>query len=327
MQQRIDIGEMPVELRCRIGIAMYPNDAGSPDALIRAASIACEAAHKQVVPGVCYHTMLEPDPKNLTLLVELREAIADGTLGYALQPKLDLVTRKFNGVELLVRWHHRRHGPLAPTAFVPLAEQAGTIGEMSLYLIRRGLEHCRQWQQQGYALTMSVNVSANDLADMSLVAAIIASSEGLGRCLMLEVTETDVMRDTERVVRAVARLRDHGIRISLDDFGTGHSSLTNLRRLNPDELKIDRSFVHAVRQSHSDQAIVRATIRLAHDLGAYVTAEGIEDDLTLEWLAQTGCDAAQGYAIARPMTPEEFDRSSSRWRRASAPDLPQRLQV
>jgi predicted signal transduction protein with EAL and GGDEF domain/ABC-type amino acid transport substrate-binding protein len=306
MEQRIDIGGLPVELRCRIGLAVYPGDARSGEGLLRAASVACEAAHKQVTTAVRYHAGLEPDPKSLTLLAELREAIADGTLGYALQPKLDLATRRCVGAELLVRWNHPRHGALSPIAFVPLAEQAGIVGEMSLYLIRRGIAHCRQWRDQGHSLTLSVNVSANDLADITLVEAITAAAEGHGDALMLEVTETDVMRDTASVVEAVARLRQHGIRISLDDFGTGHSSLINLRRLNPDELKIDQSFVQAVRQSPSDQAIIHATIRLAHDLGAYVTAEGIEDDLTLEWLAQAGCDGAQGYGIAMPMDPETF---------------------
>jgi EAL domain-containing protein (putative c-di-GMP-specific phosphodiesterase class I)/GGDEF domain-containing protein len=306
LEQRIDIGELPVELRCRIGLALYPSDACSGDGLIRAASVACEAAHKQVTSAVCYHAGLEPDPKSLTLLAELREAIASRSLGYALQPKLDLDSRTYIGAELLVRWVHPRHGPLSPNAFVPLAEQAGIVGEMSLYLIQRGIEHCRQWRQQGHRLTLSVNVSANDLTDMGLVEAIISAAEGLGDSLMLEVTETDVMRDTARVGEAVARLRQHRIRISLDDFGTGHSSLINLRRLDPDELKIDQSFVQGVRQSPSDQAIIHATIRLAHDLGAYVTAEGIEDDLTLEWLAHAGCDAAQGYGIAMPMSPEEF---------------------
>lgn len=308
--ERMNVRQLPVELRSRIGIAVFPTDAadgGDARSLARAARIACEAAQKRGVAGLCYHAGLEPDPRNLTLLTELREAIAGGTLGYQLQPKLDLRSRQWSGAELLVRWDHPRHGRLSPGAFVPLAEQAAVIGEMTLYLVRHGLKHCRRWQRDGHALTLSVNISANDLADPALVQEIVQASGDRGGCLMLEVTETDVMRDPDLVVEAIAHLRRHGIRISVDDFGTGHSSLTNLRRLAPDELKIDQSFVFTLLQSPSDQAIVRATIRLGHDLGAIVTAEGIEDGATLRWLAEAGCDVAQGFGVARPMDPAEFD--------------------
>src|SRR5690606_18155868 len=145
----------------------------------------------------------------------------------------------------------------------------------------------------------------NDLADAALVDDIIEACGQDGAALMLEVTETDVMREPERVAEALPRLRAHGIRISVDDFGAGHSSLVNLRRLAPDELKIDRSFVSSLLNSRSDQAIVTAIIGLAHELDATVAAEGIEDDATLRWLADAGCDAGQGFSIAR-------DRKSTR---------------
>lgn len=252
------------------------------------------------------HRRPGPDPAELALLSELREAIATGQLGYALQPKLDLRSRRWTGAELLVRWQHPRHGALAPADFVPMAERAGMIGEMTLYMVERAIGLCRQWRDQGRALSIAVNVSANDLAAPELVGAIITASGDLGSQLLLELTETDVMREPDKVVEAVARLRPCGIRFSIDDFGTGHSSLSSLRLLEADELKIDRSFVTRLLQSPSDQAIVRSTIRLAHELGVHVTAEGIEDDLTLAWLAKAGCDAAQGFALAQPMGPEDF---------------------
>ncbi|MGY0556656.1 EAL domain-containing protein [Lysobacter sp. A421] len=256
--------------------------------------------------GTYYHAGLEPDPGQLILLSELRQAIANKTLGYALQPKLDLETRRWVGVELLVRWHHPRRGPLAPEEFIPLAERAGVTRELTLYLVGCALKHCRQWREQGHPLTIAVNVSANDLDDPELVSAIIAATGDLGSQLLLELTETDVMRDPDKIVDAITRLRPCGIRISIDDFGTGYSSLTNLRLLDADELKIDRTFVLRLLQSTSDQAIVHATIRLAHDLGVQVTAEGVEDEATLAWLANAGCDRAQGFAIAHPMSPEAF---------------------
>ncbi|GGK04002.1 EAL domain-containing protein [Luteimonas terricola] len=240
------------------------------------------------------------------LLAELSEAIASHQLAYALQPKIDLRSGRLLGAELLVRWDHPRLGPMAPDEFVPIAEQARTIGEMTLYLVRHGLAHCRGWPATGDRLHVSINVSANDLADPRLVDAIIDACEGDSPGLMLEITETEVMREPERVAEALPRLRSHGIGISVDDFGAGHSSLVNLRRLAPDELKIDRSFVHALLASHSDRAIVRATIHLGHELGASVAAEGIEDEATRTWLTQAGCDAGQGFWIGRPMPPAEF---------------------
>ena len=240
------------------------------------------------------------------LLTELSEAIATEQLAFALQPKLDLRTGRLLGAELLVRWDHPRLGQLAPDDFVPMAERARTVGEMTLYLIRHGLAHCRGWPATGDPLHVSINVSANDLADPRIVDAIIEACGGDFPGLMLEITETEVMREPERVAEALPRLRRHGIGISVDDFGAGHSSLVNLRRLAPDELKIDRSFVRALLASHSDRAIVRATIHLGHELGASVAAEGVEDEATRSWLLEAGCDAGQGFGIARPMAPDAF---------------------
>lgn len=245
-------------------------------------------------------------PLDRALLADLREAIDDGALDYVLQPKLDLRTGRWLGAELLVRWEHPRHGPLSPDDFVPLAEQARMIGAMSLYLLRRGLQERLRWPSFDPPLSLSVNVSANDLADPKLVEAILSVHDQSGPGLVLEVTETDVMREPERVAEAVPRLRERGIHISIDDFGAGHSSLVNLRRLAPDELKIDRAFIASLTGSRSDQAIVTAIIALAHDLGATVTAEGIEDEQTLSWLAAAGCDAGQGFGIARPMAVDAF---------------------
>src|SRR5690606_32681691 len=190
------------------------------------------------------------------LLADLDEAIASGRLGFMFQPKIDLRSGRWLGAELLVRWIHPQHGPIPPEEFVPLAEEARVIGAMSVHLVRRGLEQRSQWPATDPPLYVSVNVSANDLADPQLVDAIIEACPRADAGRMLEVTETDVMREPDRVAEAVPRLRACGIRISVDDFGAGHSSLVNVRRLAPDELKIDRSFVTSLLSSHSDQTIV-----------------------------------------------------------------------
>jgi EAL domain-containing protein (putative c-di-GMP-specific phosphodiesterase class I)/ABC-type amino acid transport substrate-binding protein/GGDEF domain-containing protein len=308
LQERVEVQSLTLEQRCRAGMALFPAHGRKAEGLLRAAELACSAAHETAVACAIYDPSMEPDPGNLSLLVDLRDAIADGSLDYALQPKLDLASGRIVGAELLVRWRHPLRGPLSPAAFVPLAERTGVIGEMTQYLVGRAAGHLRDWQQRGLDLSLSVNVSVNDLADTSLVDAIVADAQGLSGRLMLEITETDVMRDAASVLAAVSRLRSHGVRISLDDFGIGHSSFVYLRRLAPDEIKIDRSFITDILASSSDQAIVRTCIALAHELGATVTAEGIEDLGLVDWLVRAGCDTGQGYAIGRPMPVERFEQ-------------------
>jgi EAL domain-containing protein (putative c-di-GMP-specific phosphodiesterase class I)/ABC-type amino acid transport substrate-binding protein/GGDEF domain-containing protein len=310
--RRMHLDELTIEQRCRVGLALYPQHGVDVESMLRAAEMACAAAHEKNQTMHAYDGSLEPDPRNLHLLSDLHDAIEQRSLQYVLQPKLDLGTRRIVGAELLARWTHPRFGEVPPNLFIPLAEKTGLIGELTRHYVRCALVHLADWRREGLHLTLSVNVSVNDLADAALIDDIVDNSGDLGHLLVLEITETDVMRDSARVLAAVARLRQSGIRISLDDFGTGWSSLTYLRQMAPDELKIDRSFITDLVASRSDQAIVRAIIQLAHHLGATVTAEGIEDDATLEWLRRAGCDTAQGYSIGRPMDMEELLQSTRR---------------
>lgn len=306
VNERLQLNELPIDIRCRAGVALCPQHAKNGEELIRAAELACLAAHETGQTRCLFQPTLMPDARNLTLLADLQDAISDGTLGYALQPQLDLQTQKIIGAELLVRWSHPRFGPLPPNQFVQLAERTGVINQMTLYLVLKAIKHCREWRQAGINVSISVNVSSNDLADEALVKAIIDQCDDLCGMLILELTETEVMRDMERVLASVEKLRAKSIRISLDDFGTGYSSLSYLQRLSPDELKIDRTFVSKLSDSPGDQSIVRSIILLAHELNAKVVAEGIEDTSSLALLKKQGCDIGQGFAIARPMPVEEF---------------------
>lgn len=306
VNERYQLDELPIDLRCRAGVALYPQHAKKGEELIRAAELACLAAHESRQAWCFFQSALMPDARNLTLLADLQDAIFDGTLGYALQPQLDLQTQKIIGAELLVRWDHPRFGSLPPNQFVPLAEKTGVINQMTMYLVLKAIKHFREWKREGIHVSISVNVSSNDLADETLVNAIIDQCDDVCGMLVLELTETEVMRDMERVLASVEKLRPKGIRISLDDFGTGYSSLSYLQRLKPDELKIDRSFITKLSGSPSDQSIVRSIILLAHELDAKVVAEGIEDTASLALLKNQGCDIGQGFAIARPMPVEEF---------------------
>jgi EAL domain-containing protein (putative c-di-GMP-specific phosphodiesterase class I) len=308
LKQRMDLGGVPVEQSGRAGAALFPTHGRTVEDLVRNAGLARAEAHARAMPCLVYDAALEPDPRNLTLLADLSQAIHDGTLGYALQPKLDLATRRIVGAELLVRWRHPGYGALSPAEFVPLAEKTELIGEMTVYLVRRAVAQLADWSGHQTPLHLAINVSINDLSDSSVVDRILETCSAHSAQLILEVTETAVMRDPAATLAAVDRLRSCGLRVSLDDFGTGNASLTYLRQLRPDEVKIDRSFTAGVLGSPADQAIVRSTIDLAHALGANVTAEGVEDEDTLDWLASAGCDCAQGYLIARPLAAEAFNR-------------------
>jgi EAL domain-containing protein (putative c-di-GMP-specific phosphodiesterase class I) len=201
---------------------------------------------------------------------------------------------------MLVRWQHPAYGQLPPNLFIPLAEKTGVIRDLTGHLIIKALQYCRDWSKSRRDLQISVNVSGNDLADPDIVAIIMDNIGNIGPRLILEVTETAIMRDIHACLANIDRLRNKGVQISLDDFGTGFSSLTYLKKLSPEELKVDQSFVKDILLSNDDRAIVRASIDLSHELGAKVTAEGVEDDAIRNKLITMHCDIAQGYGIARP---------------------------
>ena len=301
VNERVEVAGLPIEQLGCGGAALFPEHGQHPDDLMRAAGVASEAAAARPGSGLVYHASLAPDVRRLTLLTDLRTAIRERTLGYALQPKFCLATRRIVGAEMLVRWTHPTHGELQPADFVPIAERTGVIGEMTRLMIEHAVGHLRHWRQRGLDLGVSVNVSVNDLSDAQVVDDIVHMARDVRGKLTLEITETAVMRDPDKAFAAVERLRAGGLRISLDDFGTGNASLTYLRRLAPEEVKIDRSFITHLVASEADQSIVRSTIQLAHSVRAIVTAEGVEDSATMAWLLAAGCDGVQGHYVGVPM--------------------------
>jgi EAL domain-containing protein (putative c-di-GMP-specific phosphodiesterase class I) len=210
-----------------------------------------------------------------------------------------------------VRWQHPKFGLLPPAAFVSAVEQTGLIAQLTRHVLESSIGQCAKWRRGGRDLSVAVNLSARNLLDRDLphaIEGILLANDLPPAALELEITESMIVSDPDRAIAILERLSELGIRLSVDDFGTGYSSLANLKRLPIDELKIDRSFVTAMLRDESDLIIVRSTINLAHDLGLTVTAEGVEDGLTLDQLALFGCDLAQGFEIGRPMPPVEFDR-------------------
>jgi EAL domain-containing protein (putative c-di-GMP-specific phosphodiesterase class I) len=208
-----------------------------------------------------------------------------------------------------VRWRHSERGLLYPDTFLPAAEQAGLMRPLTLVVLDRALAACGRWTAAGRDLGVAVNLSASNLLDASLPEEVAAMLERHGVApgqLTLEVTEGTILANPRRSGEVLAAVRELGVRVSLDDFGTGHSSLSHVKRLAVDELKIDRSFVADLATDPTDRAIVASIVRLAHSLGLTVTAEGVEDEAALDILRREGCDEAQGWLYSRPRTEAEL---------------------
>jgi diguanylate cyclase (GGDEF)-like protein len=302
-----------------VGIALAPAHGASAGTLLRHAEVAMIAAIASGDGAGVYDPATDPHrPERLSLMGELREAIAGDALELQYQPKLALASGRVDGCEALVRWPHPVLGPIAPDLFVPLAEESGNIRPLTRWVLAAGIAQAARWQAQGIALRVSLNVSARDLDDAELprrVAELLAIHGVAPESIALEITESAIMGKPDAAIAVLRRLAAQGIDLAIDDFGIGQSSFAYLRRLPVRELKIDRSFVARLGQSREDQEIVRSIIDLGHRLGYRVTAEGVEDAATLAWLADAGCDHAQGYFVARPMAAPPFDAflAAGRW--------------
>lgn len=295
----------PVAPSVSIGIAVYPGDATAPEELLRLADIAMYDAKRAQVPYRRYVEQSSIDgARRLALLNGLRSAVDSNHLTVAYQPLLDLATDRVVAVEALARWHHDTLGAVPPDEFIPMAEEHGLIDGLTTVILHQSLRSCAEWLAGGLDVSIAVNISARSLSGDGLVPAVsrLLMLHGVpAHRLRLELTETAVMADPQGALRTLTELHAMGVRLSIDDYGTGYSSLAYLHRLPVDEIKIDRTFISGLVTGVSDGHIVRSTIELAHSLGLTVVAEGIEDDATLEALRALGCDRGQGYYLARPM--------------------------
>lgn len=294
-----------VMIAATVGIAMFPEHGESAESLLRRADVALSAAKQTQADFSIYDPAHDRHSvKHLALKAELRHAIEGDQLELHYQPRLDLRQGCIAAAEALVRWRHPEQGLIAPRQFVPMSEQRGLIGPLTEWVIRRALQDYRAWQEQGVALRVAVNLSARVLYDLSLPGKIekLMVNAGLApAALALEITEEATTIDPDRAMLILQRLDDMGIALSIDDFGTGHSSLSYLKRLPVDEIKIDRSFVSEMDRSEHDAKIVHATIDLAHNLGLGVIAEGVESARSLALLQQLNCDYVQGFHVSEPM--------------------------
>jgi diguanylate cyclase len=295
-----------------IGIATAPTDAGDGSGLMRCADAAMYRAKLQSTRSATYEPALERGGNKLQLADELSAAIDADELVLYYQHQLDLRNNTVTTVEALVRWRHPKHGLIPPAEFLPVADQAGLMDRLSRWVLEQALAQCAAWRSAGREVRISVNVTVGDLVNPAFPAMIeeLLSHERLGAAwLMLEITETSIIDEFERARQAVEKLRDLGVKVSIDDFGAGFTSLAYLNELSVAEMKLDRRFIQPLAGGvrTRDAELVRATIELGHALGLDVVAEGVEDDDTLDLLRELGCDIAQGYGIRRPAPAAEID--------------------
>jgi diguanylate cyclase (GGDEF)-like protein len=304
-----------LDVEASLGLAWAPTHGDDADVLLRRADVAMYAAKARHEGVVVYHQSDDRlTPLHLSTLGDLRRALdAQGQLEPWFQPIVELSDGVrggcLSGVEALVRWHHPVRGTVGPDEFIPIAEQTSVIHQVTDRVLQRSLESQRTWTAAGHQIGLAVNISAPVLLEATFTHRLSAmlARNGIGpESLRLEITETALLSDPARATATMHRLRDLGVRMSIDDFGTGYSSMSYLRTLPLDEIKIDRSFVLDMVRSHRDAAVVQSVVDLAHSLGLRVVAEGVEDQATLEALADIGCDLAQGFHIGHPMTASDL---------------------
>lgn len=245
------------------------------------------------------------------LIGELYHAIGHDQLLLYYQPQVSLTTGQVAHVEALVRWQHPQHGLLLPEQFIPLAEQTGLIKPLSLWVLSTALRQCHVWQQAGLSLSVAVNLSMLNLQDVQLpdkIAELLTTWNVAPPRLEVEITESTLATDPQRAKEILTRLSEMGVRIAIDDFGIGYSSLASLKRLPVNGIKIDKSFVMDMAVSADDTTIVHSIIDLGHNLGLQVVAEGVENQATWDLLATLGCDYAQGYYLSYPIPAAELTR-------------------
>jgi diguanylate cyclase (GGDEF)-like protein len=308
LSRPLEVAGVTLRVDASVGIACYPEHGGDVDALLQHAEAAMYRAKRaQSRIEVSSPELDEEAPLRLALVTSLKQALEAGLIELRYQPKVRVASGLLVGVEALARWSDRTLGAVPPSTFIPLAERTGLIRPLTDHVLEVALSDWRRWRSVGFDVPIAINVSAPSLHDPDFPASIAAHLERAGvegGALELEITETTLMGDHAQARSALAELSALGVRIAIDDFGTGYSSLAYLRELHVHALKIDRSFVARMDMESDSEAIVRAIIELARNLGLETVAEGVEDAAVRTRLARLGCDCIQGYLISRPLPTE-----------------------
>lgn len=315
VQQRIrkafstafNVSGIELHIKISMGIAMYPFSGDSAVGLLRRAGVALNEADEAQAETVVYDPKHDENSlRHLTLMTELPKAISEDQVCLHFQPKLSRsdTLNQIESVECLVRWNHPELGFVPPDDFIELAEKTGYVVELTRWVLRTAIKQAVEWSSGGWDLAVAVNISALDLQQAGFdqtVAALLQEYSLPASRLTLEVTESAAVANPVSAIKQLSNLRKLGVKLSVDDYGTGYSSLAQLKQLPVHELKVDKSFVLDLLGSEEDQVIVRSTIELAHNMELSVVAEGVEDEATLNQLLEWRCDSIQGYFIARPM--------------------------
>ena len=305
LSRPVPLGDVQLTVSASLGVAQFNLLTESADDLLAQADVAMYTA-KADRSGVAPYQPEAGDStaRRLALAADLPRAIRDGDVELWFQPQAAAQRGHITGFEALVRWRHPEFGMVSPPEIIAVAHRTGHMRQLTDAIVGHALDARRDWLRAGHDLDVAVNVTPRDISDPTLVdrvRLVLAQTGTPARALVLEITESDAMKDPERSLRVLSELHDAGVQLSIDDFGTGYSSLAYLDRLPVSEVKIDKSFVFRLEGDDADGTIVRATIGLAHDLGLRVVAEGVENELARTLVRQLGVDTYQGYGLARPM--------------------------
>ena len=290
---------------------MYPLDAAEPVTLIKQADTAMNAAKEVGRNAYRFYTadMNARVQARLQLETDMRRGLLQNEFFLAYQPQIDMHTGRPCAVEALLRWRDPVRGIVAPSEFIPIAEESGMIQALGARVLRDSCRQIVHWHRQGVMMRLSVNLSVQQLQHESCLATVEEALRASGlapQYLDLEITESVIISHPDKAVATLAKLKERGISITIDDFGTGYSSLSYLARLPIHAVKIDQRFVHGLEHNRSDVAITQAIIALSHSLGLRVIAEGVETTAQFDFLKEGGCSAAQGFLIARPLEDHEL---------------------
>jgi predicted signal transduction protein with EAL and GGDEF domain len=304
------LGEQAPTLTCSIGVSVYPIDASDPGGLIKQADTAMYAAKEAGRNAYRFFTadMNARVQARLQLETDMRRGLMDDEFFLVYQPQIEMASGRACGVEALLRWRDPDRGVIAPSEFIPIAEESGMIQALGARVLRDACRQVMTWHRHHMLLRLSVNLSVQQLQHdswLSIVDDVLKSTGLPARYLDLEITESVIITHPEKAVATLIKLKQMGVSMTVDDFGTGYSSLSYLARLPIQAVKIDRRFVHGLEKNRSDEAIAQAIIAMSHSLGLRVIAEGVETAAQFEFLKAHGCEEAQGYLISRPL--EEVD--------------------
>jgi len=294
-----------------MGLALYPNNASTPNDLMRCADIAMYKSKESKEAYTFYKSDLEIKKlRHVDLLGGLRIAIQEEQFFLEYQPKIDVNKSTVCGVEALVRWKHSERGIIPPNEFISLAENTGLIKPLTAWVLDEAIKQNSIWNKQGLVLSVSVNLSMLNLVDGMLpeyVQSLLEQYELPSHQLILEITETMIMSNPNAVRTTLNRLDTMGVHLSIDDFGTGYSSLAYLHKLPVDEVKIDRSFILLLNPDNMHKSIAHSIIELGHNLSLSVVAEGVEDVETVLLLSKLHCDIIQGFYFSKPLSAEALN--------------------